>query len=74
MLEKILNQLDAYMEYNKMEGTQIHNTFKIAFSTGDFSNVYLDKKTYPVLKPQMFNLMCEYQNAFFNKCKMPMFW
>lgn len=74
MLEIILKQLDNYMKYNKMEGSLIHDTFKMAFTTGDFHNIYLDSKTYPILKAQMWNLMAEYQRKFPDKYIKPIFW
>lgn len=73
-MEKILNQLTAYMKYNKIENSLIHENFKEAFITGDFHKMYLDSKTYPILKLQLWKLMAEYQNKFPNKYIKPFFW
>lgn len=73
-MEMYLNQLEAYMKYNKMEGSLIHENFKKSFISGDFHNMYLDSKTYPVLKQQVWKLMCQYQNEFSDKYIKPLIW
>lgn len=71
-MKKILNQLDEYMRYNNMENSLIHKNIKNAFKSKDFSTIYLDSKTYPVLKQQIFKLICEYEKN--NKIIKPHVW
>jgi|GEM_PF-3683950 len=73
-MEKYLKQLKEYMKYNKLENSLIHENFKKAFISEDFHNMYLDSKTYPALKQQVWKLMCQYQNEFSNKYIKPWIW
>jgi hypothetical protein len=59
-MDKILYQLDEYMKYNKMENHPINETLKNAFLKEDFHNVYIDKRTMPILKQQIWLLILDF--------------
>lgn len=73
-MEKYIKQLKEYMKYNKLENSLIHENFEKAFISGDFHNMYLDSKIYPILKQQIWKLMNQYQIEFSSKYIKPWIW